>query len=136
MKEITVSARTESIEAVTAFIEKQLESLDCSPKAQMQINVAIDEIASNIAYYAYPDGEGTFSVGIREENGIAEIVFKDQGIPYDPLQASVPELSLSAEDRPLGGLGIHMVKKMMDAVSYRYENGQNILTLQKQIKKG
>lgn len=136
MKEMTVAARLENIEVVTAFIDAFLEDADCPVKTQMQIDVAVDEVMSNIAHYAYPDGEGTVTVSIEEKENTVQIFFRDSGIPYDPLTAKAPDLSLSAEDRPIGGLGIHMVKKMMDAVSYRYENGQNMLTLQKILQKG
>lgn len=133
---MTVAARLENIEVVTAFIDAFLEDADCPVKTQMQIDVAVDEVMSNIAHYAYPDGEGTVTVSIEEKENTVQIFFRDSGIPYDPLTAKAPDLSLSAEDRPIGGLGIHMVKKMMDAVSYRYENGQNMLTLQKMLQKG
>jgi anti-sigma regulatory factor (Ser/Thr protein kinase) len=136
MKEMTVAARLENIEVVTAFIDAFLEDADCPVKTQMQIDVAVDEVMSNIAHYAYPNGEGTVTVSIEEKENTVQIFFRDSGIPYDPLTAKAPDLSLSAEDRPIGGLGIHMVKKMMDAVSYRYENGQNMLTLQKILQKG
>ena len=136
MKEMTVAARLENIEVVTAFIDAFLEDADCPVKTQMQIDVAVDEVMSNIAHYAYPDGEGMVTVSIEEKENTVQIFFWDSGIPYDPLTAKAPDLSLSAEDRPIGGLGIHMVKKMMDAVSYRYENGQNMLTLQKMLQKG
>jgi anti-sigma regulatory factor (Ser/Thr protein kinase) len=136
MKEMTVAARLENIEVVTAFIDAFLEDADCPVKTQMQIDVAVDEVMSNIAHYAYPDGEGMVTVSIEEKENTVQIFFRDSGIPYDPLTAKAPDLSLSAEDRPIGGLGIHMVKKMMDAVSYRYENGQNMLTLQKMLQKG
>ena len=136
MKEIAVAATVGNIRVVTDFINENLDIFGCSVKAQMQIDIAIDEILSNIIRYAYGNETGNITVGIREKNGTAEIIFKDSGIPYDPLTAKEPDLSLSSEDRPIGGLGIHMVKKMMDTVSYRYENGQNTLILQKQIKKG
>ncbi len=136
MKELTVAARLENIEAATAFVDEFLEAIDCPLKAKMQIDVAVDEIISNIVHYAYPEGEGTVTIGLKETDGTIAIVFKDHGIPYDPLQAKVPDLSLSAEDRPIGGLGIHMVKKMMDTIAYRYENGQNVLSLCKIFKKG
>lgn len=136
MKEMTVAARLENIEVVTAFIDAFLEDADCPVKTQMQIDVAVDEVMSNIAHYAYPDGEGPVTVSIEEKENTVQIFFRDSGIPYDPLTAKAPDLSLSAEDRSIGGLGIHMVKKMMDAVSYRYENGQNMLTLQKMLQKG
>jgi len=136
MKEITVTAMIGNIEAVTAFIDEFLEVIDCPLNTIIQINIALDEIFSNIVNYAYPDGEGTVTVGVEETDGTIGIVFKDHGIPYDPLTAKKPDLSLPAEDRPIGGLGIYMVRKMVDAVSYRHEDGQNMLSLYKMFQKG
>ncbi len=135
MKELTVDAVLENIPSVTAFIDGQLEALDCSMKAQMQIDVAIDELFSNIARYAYPDGPGKATVGIEfdEENRMCSVVFSDEGIPFDPLAQQAPDTSLPLMDRPVGGLGIFLVKKTMDAVEYRHENGRNILTIRKRI---
>ena len=135
MKELTVDAVLENIPSVTAFIDGQLEALDCSMKAQMQIDVAIDELFSNIARYAYPDGPGKATVGIEfdEENRMCSVVFSDEGIPFDPLAQQAPDTGLPLMDRPVGGLGIFLVKKTMDAVEYRHENGRNILTIRKRI---
>ena len=135
MKELTVDAVLENIPSVTAFIDGQLEALDCSMKAQMQIDVAIDELFSNIARYAYPDGPGKATVGIEfdEENRMCSVVFSDEGIPFDPLAQQAPDTSLPLMDRPVGGLGIFLVKKTMDAGEYRHENGRNILTIRKRI---
>ena len=135
MKELTVDAVLENIPSVTAFIDGQLEALDCSMKAQMQIDVAIDELFSNIARYAYPDGPGKATVGIEfdEENRMCSVVFSDEGIPFDPLAQQAPDTSLPLMDRPFGGLGFFLVKKTMDAVEYRHENGRNILTIRKRI---
>ena len=135
MKELTVDAVLENIPSVTAFIDGQLEALDCSMKAQMQIDVAIDELFSNIARYAYPGGPGKATVGIEfdEENRMCSVVFSDEGIPFDPLAQQAPDTSLPLMDRPVGGLGIFLVKKTMDAVEYRHENGRNILTIRKRI---
>ena len=135
MKELTVDAVLENIPSVTAFIDGQLEALDCSMKAQMQIDVAIDELFSNIARYAYPDGPGKATVGIEfdEENRMCSVVFSDEGIPFDPLAQQAPDTSLPLVDRPVGGLGIFLVKKTMDSVEYRHENGRNILTIRKRI---
>ena len=106
MKELTVDAVLENIPSVTAFIDGQLEALDCSMKAQMQIDVAIDELFSNIARYAYPDGPGKATVGIEfdEENRMCSVVFSDEGIPFDPLAQQAPDTSLPLMDRPVGGL--------------------------------
>ncbi len=135
MKELTIAATLENIEAVTAFVDEQLEGLDCPMKAQVQIDIAIDEIFGNIAHYAYaPDvGEATVRVEIQEPSRSVIITFIDSGVPYDPLTAAEPDTTLSADERSVGGLGIFMVKKSMDAITYRYENGKNILSIQKEI---
>ena len=135
MKELTVPATLQNITVVTAFIDEQLEALDCSMKAQMQIDVAIDELFGNIAHYAYGDatGEATVRFGFDEAARTASIAFIDGGVPFNPLEKADPDVTLSAEERGIGGLGIFMVKKTMDDLTYRYEDGKNILTLYKQI---
>lgn len=135
MNEMTVKAKIENIPAVTAFVDEQLEACGCPVKAQMQIDVAIDELFSNIAHYAYHPGEGpaTVRVEIRENPPLAVITFIDSGIPYDPLKKEDPDILLSAEERGVGGLGIYMVKKSMDKISYEYKDGQNILTIRKSL---
>ena len=135
MKEITIDATTENIPIVTDFVNEQLETLGCSMKIQMQIDVAIDELFSNIAHYAYtPDvGEATVRVEITDEPLAAVITFIDNGVPYDPLKKEDPDTTLSAEERQIGGLGIYMVKKSMDGMSYEYKDGQNILTVTKNL---
>ena len=135
MKELTINATIDNIHAVTDFVDEQLEALDCPMKAQMQIDIAIDELFSNIAYYAYnPDiGPATVRVEVQQEPLAVVISFIDHGIPYDPLAKEDPDTTLSAEERDIGGLGIYMVKKSMDAVTYEYKNGQNILTIKKNL---
>lgn len=136
MKELTIAATVENIGAVTDFVDAQLEALDCPMKAQVQINIAIDELFGNIAHYAYnPDvGEATVRVEVEEEPLSVIITFIDGGMPYDPLQAAEPDTTLSAEERALGGLGIFMVRKSMDEITYRYENGRNILSIRKTLR--
>lgn len=135
MKELTVSAKLENIPVVTAFIDERLEALDCSMKAQMQIDIAIDELFGNIAHYAYPDGTGDATVRFEfdEATRTASITFIDSGMPFDPLEKADPDVTLSAQEREIGGLGIFMVKKAMDKIEYSYENGFNILTIHKHI---
>lgn len=135
MKELTMNATIDNIQAVTDFVDEQLEALDCPMKAQMQIDIAIDELFSNIAYYAYnPDiGPATVRVEVQQEPLAVVISFIDHGVPYDPLTKKDPDTTLSAEERDIGGLGIYMVKKSMDAVTYEYKNGQNILTIKKHL---
>lgn len=135
MRELTIDATTENIEKVTSFVEEQLEALDCPVKAQMQIAVAIDELFGNIAHYAYhPEiGSATVRVEVTKEPLAVVITFIDNGVQYDPLAKEDPDTALSAEEREIGGLGIYMVKKSMDEISYEYKNGQNILRIRKNI---
>ena len=135
MKELTVEAKTTNIEAVTDFVNEQLEALDCPMKVQMQIDIAIDELFGNIAHYAYnPEiGKATVRVEVIEDPLAVTITFIDNGVPYDPLAKEDPDTTLSAEEREIGGLGIYMVKKSMDDITYEYKDGQNILTIKKKI---
>ena len=136
MKELTIAATVENINTDTDFVGEQLEAYDCPMKAQIQINIAIDELFSNIAHYAYnPDvGEATVRVEIIKEPLSVVITFIDKGVPYDPLTTAEPDTTLSAEEREIGGLGIFMVKKSMDEIIYRYENGSNILSIRKNLR--
>ena len=136
MKELTVEAKIENIEAVTDFVNEQLEALDCPMKAQMQIDIAIDELFGNIAHYAYnPEiGKATVRVEVIEDPLAVTITFIDNGIPYDPLAKADPDTTLSAEEREIGGLGIYMVKKSMDDITYEYKDGQNILAIKKNLQ--
>ena len=135
MKELTIAATVENIETVTDFVNEQLEALDCPMKAQMQIDIAIDELFGNIAHYAYnPEiGKATVRVEVIEDPLAVVITFIDNGVPYDPLAKADPDTTLSAEEREIGGLGIYMVKKSMDDITYEYKDGQNILTIKKKI---
>lgn len=135
MKELTIDAKPENIEKVTAFVDEQLEGLGCPAKVQIQIHIAIDELFGNIAHYAYHPGTGpaTVRVEVQEDPLSAVITFIDNGIPYDPLAKEDPDISLSAEERQIGGLGIYIVKKSMDAITYAYKDGQNILKIKKNI---
>ncbi len=135
MKRMTIKAAVENLNEVLAFVDEQLEAAECPMKTQMQIDVAVEEIFVNIAHYAYAPGSGNAVIGVRvdEETRTAVITFADNGIPYDPTAAEDPDVSLPAEERDIGGLGIFMVKKSMDTVRYEYKDGQNILTLTKKI---
>lgn len=138
MKELTLAATLENIEAVTDFVNEKLELLDCPMKAQMQIDIAIDEIFSNIARYAYAPGSGDATVRVETESNppAVMITFIDAGIPYNPLTKEDPDTTLSAEERGIGGLGIYMVKKSMDAMEYAFEDGCNKLSIKKILSVG
>ena len=136
MKELNIAATVENIDTVTDFVNEQLEALDCPMKAQMQIDIAIDELFGNIAHYAYnPEvGDATVRVEVIESPMAVVITFIDKGVPYDPLAKADPDTTLSAEERAIGGLGIFMVKKTMDEITYEYKDGQNILAIKKSLQ--
>ena len=133
MEKITVKAATENLDIINEMIDRVLDENGCPDKARMQIDVAVEEIFVNIASYAYPTGNGTATVSIEilDDPQRAEITFIDSGIPYDPLKKPDPDITLSVEERQIGGLGIYMVKKSMDDVSYSYSEGQNHFTIVK-----
>lgn len=134
-EELTVKADVNNLDKVQGFIDERLEAAECSMKAQTQIDVAVEEIYVNICNYAYKDkgGEGDAKVKMKITDGVAEIVFEDSGIQYDPLANEEPDITLSAEEREIGGLGIFITKKTMDEVLYDYKDGKNALTLRKKI---
>lgn len=136
MKELTLDATVENISRVTEFADEFLEELDCPLKSRMQLDIAIDELFGNIARYAYEgkEGEATVRLVWCEKDGTVELSFIDRGIPFDPLKQEEPDITLSAEEREIGGLGIHMVRKNMDGMEYEYEQGQNRLTIRKKIR--
>ncbi len=134
MKKLSLDATIENVPVVTDFINAELESFGCSVKSQTQIDVAVDELFGNIAYYAYDDriGQATVAIDI-ENNDTAVITFTDSGKPYNPLQHKDPDIALPVEERNIGGLGIYMVKKSMDYMSYEYRDGKNILCIKKKL---
>lgn len=134
MVEKEFKADDSELQNVIGFIMENLESAEFPPKVQMQMEISIEEIFVNIAHYAYSDAkenEKIAKISCSFENGVAEITFADRGIPYNPLEKKDPDITLSAEDRQIGGLGIFMVKKYMDDMRYEYKDGENRLTLVK-----
>ncbi len=129
MKEMTVDAAIENIEAVTDFVNEILEDKECPMKVQAQLGVVIDEILSNIAQYAYEGNPGTMTVQVdTAAPGQVGLHFIDSGLPYNPLENEDPDITSSAEERDIGGLGVFLAKNIMDELEYTYENGLNILT--------
>ena len=141
VKELTVEAVTENLGRVLDFLNSRLSELGCSPRAKMQIEVALEEIFVNVASYAYAGdsgegrqrGEVTIRVEDSKEPLSVEVTISDNGIPFDPLARDDPDVTLTAEERRIGGLGIYMVKKSMDHVRYECRDGRNILTFRKDL---
>lgn len=135
MKEIVVDATIENVDVVTDFLNEELEFINCSIKNRNQIDIAIDELFGNIAKYAYDDDNGSVKVQFDYDESKKEIsiTFIDSGIPYNPLEKEDPDVTLSAAQRKIGGLGIFLVKRTMDEMTYKYVNNSNMLTIKKVI---
>jgi anti-sigma regulatory factor (Ser/Thr protein kinase) len=135
LKQLTLPATIENIPTVVDFVNQQLELFDCPMNIQVKIELAVDEIFCNIASYAYAPGTGDVTVQVETETNPNAVIitFIDRGIPYDPLAKEDPDVTLSAQERKIGGLGIYLVKKSMDKVIYEYVDGQNILHLKKYL---
>lgn len=135
MTKQTFPARVEALSDVLGFVDRILELYECPMKIQTAICVAIEEVFVNVAHYAYGDGEGDMTLGIGFDEESRTITFRmtDKGVQFDPLKKPDPDITLSADEREIGGLGIFITKKTMDQVTYAYENGENILTMIKKI---
>jgi len=133
MEKITVEAVLDNLQMIIDFATEHLEERDCPMKISMQIELVVEEIFVNIANYAYqPDiGSATFCMEFEENPSAVLMTFIDSGKPYNPLEKIDPDTSLAIEERDVGGLGIFLVKKNVDKISYKYENGKNILIMKK-----
>ena len=132
-KTLTVDADNDNLDEVMGFVDSFLEEKGASMKTMMQVDLAVEEIFVNIANYAYGDVTGNAEISVSENGGEVSIVFKDSGVPYNPLEKEDPDITLSAEEREIGGLGVFLTKKNMDTVKYEFRDGFNILTMTKSI---
>lgn len=132
-REITIKAIMENYDKLQDFVDGILDEVGCPLKVQHQMNVILDELASNVIRYAYNPhiGDLTVQIDVEDNNAAVSLTLLDSGTPYNPLEKPDPDITLSVEERPIGGLGIFMVKKMSDDVSYEYEDGKNTLTIRK-----
>ena len=136
MAEIQVPAALERLDEVQMFFLDQIEVHTCPERTRAILDVGVEEIFVNIARYAYPPGQtGQVRVGCQVDPDPLRVtlVFADRGVPFDPLAKRDADITLSADDRPIGGLGILMVKRFMTRMTYAYEEGQNVLTLVKEL---
>lgn len=136
---LTLVNRTEEVEKLPGFLDAICEATGCNPVVSFNLNLALEEAVVNVIEYAYPkDGrEYTFTLNVQavKENGETVLTFKlcDQGTPFDPTQTEDVDTTLSAQEREIGGLGIFLVRQLMDDVSYQYVNGSNVLTMTKRV---
>ena len=136
---LTLVNRTEEVEKLPIFLEALCEATGCNPAVSFNLNLALEEAVVNVIEYAYPkDGrEYTFTLNVQaqQQNGAILLTFTltDQGTPFDPTQTDDVDTTLSAQEREIGGLGIFLVRQLMDDVSYQYVNGSNVLTMTKRV---
>jgi anti-sigma regulatory factor (Ser/Thr protein kinase) len=133
--ELELEASAENLGAVQTFVDERLQAADCPPNIRLQVSVAVEEIFVNIANYAYKPGAGSavVRVEVAEDPVSVSITFLDHGVPYDPLTGKDPDLKRAGEGGDMHGLGVFMTKKLMDGIAYEYKNGQNKLTLKKNL---
>ena len=134
MDRLTLPNDIETIPQLNEFIDGFCEQRDIDNDITMSLNLAIEEAVVNVMNYAYPEGTvGYVDIEAEADDDFVTFVISDTGKPFDPTQKDEVNTELSAEDRPIGGLGIHLVRRMMDEISYRYADHRNILTLRKKI---
>lgn len=124
-------AKIDVLDELLSYVEGELDKNDVPSNIIMSFLVSVEEIFVNIASYAYPNGNGDADVVLDIKDRRAKIVFSDSGIEFNPLAKPDPDVTMSAEERGIGGLGIYMVKKTMDGVEYQYSNQHNILSFWK-----
>ena len=133
MEKLTIDATVENLPVVTEFITSSLEEKDCSMKTIMQMELVIEEIFVNVASYAYRPNVGLVTICKEFEPESIVISFIDRGVDYNPLKHQDPDINAELEDRDIGGLGIFLIKKNVDEISYERKDGQNILTIKKKF---
>lgn len=133
-RRLTLRNDLRQIPRLEGFLEEIFGSVKVTPEISSGVNLALEEAVSNVMKYAYaPGSEGFVDIEALVRRGSLEFIVTDTGIPFDPTAAEMPDTTLGVEERPIGGLGIYLVRTMMDKVSYRREDGRNILTMTKKI---
>lgn len=137
MNRMEIPAIIENLDKGLDFIIEGIEKAKLDKKAIYQIKLACEEVIVNVINYAYPNSQGdiVLSYEIDEDNKEIIIVISDFGMPYNPLLNEDPDINLPMEEREIGGLGVYMVRNIMDRVEYAWEAEQNVLTMRKSYKK-
>ena len=132
---LTLPNDIETIPQLNEFIDTVAEEIGLDMSLTMSLNLAIEEAVVNVMEYAYPEGEqGNVDIEVSADDKWLTFIISDNGIPFDPTTQEDADTTLSAEERPIGGLGIFLVRQLMDSINYQRENGKNILTLSKKME--
>lgn len=134
-KQLILHNQVEQISQLECFISEIADETGMDTALAMSMNLALEEAVTNVVLYAYPEGtDGEVNIDARFDKGILTFVLKDSGVPFDPTAKEDADITLGVEERPIGGLGIFLVKQLMDTVSYNYSDGCNILTMTKKLQ--
>ena len=128
----TFRAKKEELDNVLSFIHESLSEY-LNQKLLLKIDLVVEEIFANIANYAYNNGDGDVEIEVKNIDNKIVILFEDSGVPFNPLEVPEVDVALPTEEREIGGLGIYMVRKIMDNVEYMYKENKNILVIEKNI---
>ena len=135
VRSITLPNDVQDVPRLAEFVDSVCEEVGFDMTTTMQMNLAIEEAVVNVMNYAYPPGQsGEVNIEAMVNDVRLKVVISDQGLPFDPTAKGEVDTTLSAEDRPIGGLGIHLVRQLMDTINYERVDGRNILTLRKLLK--
>ena len=135
MDTLVTQSDVKNLEKVLEFIDEFVIKQGLPEKAKNQINLASEEIFTNVCRYAYDGKAGEVKISVYEKDALIYVAFADDGKEYNPLENKDPDVTLSAEERDVGGLGIYLVKKLTDGITYERKDGKNILILEKKIWK-
>lgn len=130
MRELVLESIDENLTEILRVLDEELESAGCDIDTRYEIDIAVEEIFVNISDYAYGGSPGPVRIQIEIDEGVT-VTFIDEGVEFDPLKRADPDITLPEKERSVGGLGIYIVKKSMDEMTYRYDEGRNILTIRK-----
>ena len=134
-EELTLQNDLKQVEQLNSFVKEMMGRLNIEKPLSRQLQLAVEEAVVNVMEYAYPtDKTGDVSVRMTSDGHRLKIIITDSGIPFNPTEAATADTTLSAEERPIGGLGIFLVRKLMDSINYERIDGKNVLTLRKDYK--
>ncbi len=133
-KTLTIENKIEQLPLLAGFVEELCEEMGLGMEMVFNLNLALEEAATNIIMYAYPQDEShIISLTATKDSDRLSLLLEDTGIPFDPTEAPDADITLSAEERPIGGLGIFLIRQIMDEVSYQRIDGKNMLTMVKKM---
>ena len=133
-RSVTLRNELDQMSRLSAFVDRLSELACLDEQTRSQIDLALDELVANVVSYAYPESQpGKVRIEARLRGRMLTLVLTDRGRPFDPTAVEEPDITLDVEDRPIGGLGIFLVRQVMDDVQYRRRDDKNVLTLRKQL---